>query len=73
MVKTKLGLIDHILTDSAEIKEAVAKATDKIERRLARIEELIVQTKELKKRNPGLGPSVLALAAQGHKRKDIER
>ena len=41
MVETKLGLMDHILTDSAEIKDVVAKAADKIERRLARLEELI--------------------------------
>ena len=31
IVETKLGLMDHILTDSAEIKEEIAKATDKIE------------------------------------------
>ena len=31
IVETKLGLMDHILTDSVEIKEAIAKAADKIE------------------------------------------
>ena len=38
-----------------------------------RLEKLISQTKELKKRVPRISPSVLALAAQGHKRKDTER
>ena len=31
LVETKLGLMDHLLNDSAEIKEAVYKAADKIE------------------------------------------
>ena len=63
MVETKLGLIDHLLTDSTAIKEALAKVADKTERRLDRLEELISQTHELKKRVPGLSPSALALAA----------
>ena len=72
MVETKLGLIDHLLADSAAIKEAVAKDADKTERRLDKLEELISQNHELKKRVPGLSPSALALAAQGHKKKDPE-
>ena len=70
LVETKLGLMDHILTDSVEIKEAVSKTADKIEQRLAKLEELLGQTQELKKKVPGLSPSVFALLAQGHKKKD---
>ena len=72
MVETKLGLIDHLLTDSATIKEVVAKVADKTERRLDRLEELISQTHELKKKVPSLSPSALELAAQGHKKKELE-
>ena len=73
LVETKLGLMDHLLNDYAEIKEAACKATDKTERRLAKLEELLGQTQELKKKVPGLNPSVFALATQGHKRKETER
>ena len=65
LVETKLGLIDYLLNDSAEIKEAVEKAADKTKRRLAKLEELLTQTQELKKKGLGLSPSVFALASQG--------
>ena len=67
LVETKLGLLDHLLKYFAEMKEAVEKAADKTERRLAKLEELLTQTQELKKKVPGLTPSVFALASQGHK------
>ena len=72
LVETKLGLLDHLLNDSAKIKEAVEKDADKIERRLEKLEELLTQTQELKKKVPGLSPSVFVLASQGQKRKEIE-
>ena len=62
LVETKLELMDHLLNDSAEIKEAVCKVADKIERRLAKLEELLGQTQELIKKVPGLNPSVFSLA-----------
>ena len=37
LVETKLGLLDHILNDSTEIKEATEKAADKTERRLEKL------------------------------------
>ena len=40
MISTKLELLNHLLSDSEDIKEAVAKAAEKIERRLAKLEEL---------------------------------
>ena len=67
LVETKLGLLDHLLKDSAEMKEAVEKAADKTECRLAKLEELLTQTQELKKKVPGVNPSVFALESQGHK------
>ena len=69
LVETKLGLLDHLLKDSAEMKEAVEKAAYKIERRLAKLEEILTQTQELKKKVSGVNPSVFSLASQGHKRK----
>ena len=73
LVETKLGLLDHLLKDSEEMKEAVEKAADKSERRLAKLEELLTQAQELKKKVPGVNPSVFALASQGHKRKETPK
>ena len=73
LVETKLGLLDHLLKDSAEMKEAVEKATDKTGRRLAKLEEFFTQTQELKKKVVGVNPSVFALASQGHKRKETPK
>ena len=70
MVEAKLGLLDHLLKYSAEMKEVVEKAADKTEWILSKLEELLTQTQELKKKVPGLTPSVFALASQGHKRKE---
>ena len=50
MISTKLELLNHLLSDSEDIKEAVAKAANKIERRLAKLEELLSQTQKLNKR-----------------------
>ena len=72
LVETKLGLIDHLVDDSAAIKEVVCKVADKIERRLAKLEELLGQTQELRKKVPSLSSSVFALATQGHKRKETK-
>ena len=38
LIETKLGLMDHLLNDSTEIKQAVCKAADKIEQILAKLE-----------------------------------
>ena len=73
LVETKLGLLDHLLKDSTEMKEAVEKAADKSERRLAKLEELLTQTQELKKKVLGVNPSVFSLASQGHKRKETPK
>ena len=69
MVETKLELMNHLLADTEEIKEAIAKAADKIERRLAKLEELISQTSELKKKAPKLSPTAFSLATQGYAKK----
>ena len=66
-------MIDHLLKDSAEMKEAVEKAADKTARRLAKLEELLTQTQELKKKVPGVNPSVFVLVSQGHKRKETPK
>ena len=42
------------------MKEVVEKAVDKTERRLAKLEELLTQTQELKKKVPGVNPSVFS-------------
>ena len=73
LVETKLGLLDHLLKDSVEMKEAVEKAADKTKRRLAKLEELLTQTQELKKKVTSLSPLVFSLASQGHKRKKHQR
>ena len=64
--------MDHLLTDTDEIKVAVAKATENIEMRLAKLEELISQTRKIKQRTPVLSPAVFALATQGNIRKQKE-
>lgn len=73
VVDTKLGLLNHLLTDVEEIKEAVANVAKKTELRLEKLEELIRQTQKLKKRAPGISPEVYALATQGNVRKSTER
>ena len=73
LVETKLGLLGHLLKDSTEMKEVVEKAANKTERRLAKLEELLTQTQEVKKKFPGVNPSVFALASQGHKRKETPK
>ena len=56
LIETKLGLLDNLLKDSAEMKEAVEKDANKTERRLAKLEEILTQTQELKKKVPGVNP-----------------
>ena len=66
VVETKLGILNHLLQDTEEIKQAMAAAANKIELRLAKLEELISQTQKLKKRTRGISPKVYALATQGN-------
>ena len=63
LVETKLGLLDHLLKDSVEMKEAVEKATDKTERRLAKLEEILTQTQEVKNKVPGFKSLSLFLSS----------
>ena len=51
LIETKLGLLDNLLKDSAEMKEVVGKAANKTERRLAKLEEILTQTQELKRKS----------------------
>ena len=51
--ESKLGLIDHLLSDTTEIKDVVSKAADRIERRLQKIEELLAASEKLEKKAPG--------------------
>ena len=60
LIETKLALLDNLLKDSVEMKEAVEKSADKTTRRLAKLEELLTQTQELKKKVPGVNPSVFS-------------
>ena len=69
MVETKLELVCHLLADSDEIKNAVAKASEKTELRLQKIEEMIELTTRLKKKATKPSLAVMAMAAQGYKRK----
>ena len=67
-VEAKLGLIDHLMSDTDEIKTAVSKAADRIERRLQKIEELLEQNAKLKKRVPEVSPMAISLALQGYEK-----
>ena len=69
-VETKLELIDHLLSDSSEIKTAVVQAAEKIEKILEKIEELIMQNENLKKRVPQVSPMAPSLALKGYEKKN---
>ena len=56
VVDTKLGLLNHLLSDTEEIKEAVIAAAKKTELRLAKLEELLSQTQKLRKKAPRISP-----------------
>ena len=66
-VEAKLGLIDHLLSDTTEIKDVVSKAADRIERRLQKIEELLLTSEKLKKKKaPEVSKEAIALVLQGY-------
>ena len=65
-VEAKLGLIDHLLSDTVEIKTAGSKTADRIERRLQKIEELLAANKKLKKKAPEVSQMAISLALQGY-------
>ena len=44
MVETKIGLLNHLLQDNEEIKQAVEAAAKKTKLRLTKLEELLSQT-----------------------------
>ena len=65
-ITAKLGLLDHLLHDSTEIKIAVEIATTKIDKRLAVLEELLTKTEKIKKKSHTVNEHVFALATKGH-------
>ena len=65
----KLGLLDHLLHDSTEIKIAMEIAPTKFDKRLAVVEELLTKTEKLKKKSHSVNEHVFALATKGHQRK----
>ena len=69
LLETKMDLLSHLLSDSEEIKTVVSAAAVKIEKRLERIEELIVQMTNLKARVPKVSPMAFSLATQGYEKK----
>ena len=69
LLETKMDLLSHLLSDSEEIRTTVSAATVKIEKRLEKIEELIVQMTNLKAKVPKVSPMAFALATQGYKKK----
>ena len=72
LLETKMDLLNHLLSDSEEIKTAVSTAAVKIEKRLERIEELIVQMNTLKSRFPKVSPVAFELATQGYEKKSAK-
>ena len=66
IVETK---IDHSLSDSTEIKSAVIKAAEKIEKRLEEIEELLNKITDLKPKVLVVSPMALSLAPKGYEPK----
>ena len=68
-ITAKLGLLDHLLHDSTEIKIAMEIAATKTDKRLAVLEELLTKTKKLKKKSHTVNEHVFAIATKGHQRK----
>ena len=68
-ITAKLGLLDHLLHDSTEIKIAMEIAATKTDKRLALLEELLTKTEKLKKKSHIVNDHVFALATKGHQRK----
>ena len=67
-ITAKLGLLDHLLHDSTEIKIAVEIAATKTNKRLAVLEELLTKTEKIKKKSHTINKHVFALATKGHQR-----
>ena len=65
-ITTKLGLLDHLLHDSIEIKIAVEIAATKTDKRLAVLEQLLTKTETLKKKSHVVSDHVFSLATKGH-------
>ena len=65
----KLGLLDHLLHDSTEIKIAMEIAATKSDKRLAVLEEILTKTEKLKRKSHIVNEHVFALATKGHQRK----
>ena len=68
----KLELVKHLLADSEAIKKMIAKASDNILTRLSKLEELSKRTSNLGSKVNKPSPAILALAAEGYKRKDTK-
>ena len=72
LLETNMDLLNHLLSDSEEIKNVVSTTTVKIEKRLERIEELIVQMTNIKTKVPKVIPMAFALATQGYEKNSFK-
>ena len=69
-VSAKLDLVQHLLADSEAIKKMVARASENILTRLSKMEELSKKVSTLGSKVLKPSPAILALAAEGYKRKE---
>ena len=69
-VSAKLELVQHLLADSEAIKKMITRASENIMTRINKMEELTKKASTLGTKVTKPSPAILALAAEGYKRKD---
>ena len=71
-VSAKLELVQHLLADTEAIKKMIARASENILTRISKMEELSKRAYSLGSKVFKPSPAILALAAEGYKRKETK-